>query len=69
MSYPTVIAGIGKTAQGKLPGATPLSLQIAAIKATLDDCGLNKSDIDGLLTQPGTTTPEGGYNYLRLGEA
>ena len=67
MSYPIAIVGIGKTAQGTLPGATPLGLQIAAVKAALDDSGLDKSEIDGLLTQPGTTAPEGAYNYLRLG--
>jgi acetyl-CoA acetyltransferase len=69
MSYPIAIVGIGKTAQGTLPGATALGLQIAAVKAALDDSGLDKSEIDGLLTQPGTMAPEGAYNYLRLGEA
>lgn len=69
MHYPVAIVGVGKTAQGTLPGATALGLQIAAVKAALDDSGLDKSEIDGLLTQPGTTAPEGAYNYLRLGEA
>ncbi len=62
------IAGIGASEQGKVPGSSPLSLQVEAFKRALDDCGLKKGQIDGLLTMPGTTTPEGAWNYLRLGE-
>lgn len=62
------IIGIGATPQGKLPGSTALSLGVDAFTLALADAGLEKSDIDGLLTFPGTTSPEGGYNYLRLGE-
>jgi acetyl-CoA acetyltransferase len=69
MGVPVAIVGIGKTAQGTLPGETALSLQIEAVKAALADCGLEKSQVAGLITQPGTTAPEGAYNYLRLGEA
>ena len=65
----TAIIGVGASRQGKLPGSTPVSLAIEAFKVALDDCGLEKSDIDGLLTMPGTTSPEGSLNYLRLGEA
>ncbi len=60
--------GVGATAQGKLPGSTPITLATEAFKRALDDAGLKKSDIDGLLTMPGTTSPEGSLNYLRLGE-
>lgn len=62
------IAGVGASPQGKLPGSTPLSLAVEAFKRALDDAGLKKDDIDGLLTMPGTTSPEGSLNYLRLGE-
>lgn len=65
----TAIVGVGATPQGKLPGETQLSLQVGAFKRALDDSGLRKDEIDGLLTFPGTTAPEGALNYLRLGEA
>jgi acetyl-CoA acetyltransferase len=65
----TAIVGVGATEQGKLPGSTSLTLAVEAFKRALDDAGLAKTDIDGLLTMPGTTSPEGAMNYLRVGEA
>lgn len=65
----TAIVGVGATAQGKLPGSTPLSLAVEAFKRALDDSGLRKEQIDGLMTMAGTTSPEGPLNYLRVGEA
>ena len=56
----TAIVGVGATAQGKLPGSTPLTLAVEAFKRALDDAGLKKDQIDGLLTMPGTTSPGGG---------
>jgi len=63
------IAGIGATKQGKLPGRTALDLGIEAFALALADAGLSKADVDGLLTMPGTTSPEGSLHYLRFGEA
>lgn len=65
----TAIVGVGASPQGKLPGSMPVSLAVEAFKRALDDSGLRKDQIDGLLTMPGTTSPEGAYNYARLGEA
>lgn len=62
------IVGVGATEQGKLPGSTPITLGAAAFKRAIADAGLRKEQIDGLLTMPGTTSPEGSLNYLRLGE-
>lgn len=62
------IVGVGATAQGKLPGATALSLAVEAFKRALDDSGLRKEQIDGLLTLRGQTSSEGEQNYLRVGE-
>jgi len=61
------IVGVGASRQGKLPGETPLSLAHEALTAALDDAGLEKGDLDGLLTMPGTTSPEGPKHYLTLG--
>jgi acetyl-CoA acetyltransferase len=62
------IVGVGASAQGKVPGSTALSLAVDAFKRALDDSGLRKNQIDGLLTLRGQTSPEGEQNYLRLGE-
>lgn len=64
----TAIVGVGASAQGKIPGSSALSLAVEAFKRALDDSGLKKEQIDGLLTMPGTTAPEGAYNFARLGE-
>lgn len=61
------IAGVGASPQGKLPDETPLSLAAIAFRAALDDAGIEKSEIDGLLTMPGTTSLEGPKHYLTLG--
>jgi acetyl-CoA acetyltransferase len=61
------IAGVGASAMGKLPDETPLSLAHTALTRALDDAGLTKDDLDGLLTMPGTTSPEGPKHYLTLG--
>lgn len=64
----TAVVGVGASPQGKFPGSSALSLAVEAFKRALDDSGLKKDQIDGLLTMPGTTAPEAGLNYLRLGE-
>jgi acetyl-CoA acetyltransferase len=43
-------------------------LGVQAFQRALDDSGLRKDQIDGLLTFSGQTAPEGQQNYLRMGE-
>jgi acetyl-CoA acetyltransferase len=62
------ISGVGVSRQGKLPGETPNSLAVEAFVSALADAGLQRSDIDGLLTMPGTKSVEGAKHYLALGE-
>jgi acetyl-CoA acetyltransferase len=62
------IAGVGASRQGKLPGETPMSLATEAFRAALDDAGIAKGEVDGLLTMPGTTSSEGAKHYLAAGE-
>lgn len=69
MKSEAVIAGIGVTPQGKLPGETNLTVAVDAFRRALDDSGVAKEDIDGLLTEPGTTEFGWALDYLRLGEA
>lgn len=62
------IVGVGVSRQGKLPDETPLSLATEAFVDALADSGIAKEEVDGLLTMPGTTSPEGPKHYLAVGE-
>ena len=47
------IVGVGYSAkQGTVPGVTVMSLALEACKDAIEDAGLKKEDIDGLLLQP-----------------
>ena len=47
----TVIAGIGNTAFGKLPGRSTLSMNVEAIRKALADAGIEKDMVDGLFVK------------------
>jgi len=68
MSDRTVIAGIGTTAFGNLPGRTPISLNIEAIRNALADAGVEKDGIDALFVKAPTSTSEKMYAH-KLAEA
>ncbi|MDE3076399.1 MAG: thiolase family protein, partial [Chloroflexota bacterium] len=66
------IVGVGVTPQamrGKAPPLTSTELCIDAFKLALDDAGLRKEQIDGLLTEPPMTDPRGTLHYLEVGQA
>lgn len=46
----TAIAGIGTTRQGELPGQSANEIAVDAIRLALADAGLEKADVDGLIT-------------------
>ena len=52
-----VIAGIGHTAFGKLPGRSTTSLNIEACRNALADAGVAKEEVDALLVKPPTSNP------------
>src|ERR671931_618106 len=51
------IVGVGNTQFGKLPGRSAWSLQAEAVRNALEDAGLTKDDVDGLLTEPQFSEP------------
>jgi acetyl-CoA acetyltransferase len=69
MRNKAAIVGVGITPQGALEGSTNLSLQTDAFSLALADAGLAKSDIDGLVSEPGTTDMHWALDYVRLGRA
>ncbi len=46
------IVGIGETKLGKLPGVSGMSLILEACKKAIEDSGMKKEEIDGVLGQP-----------------
>ncbi len=44
------IAGVGETAVGNLPGTHSTALYVEAARRAIEDCGIAKEEIDGLLT-------------------
>ncbi len=51
----TAIVGVGYTPQGVVPGRSAMSFLVEAAKNAIEDAGLKKEDIDGLLLQPLTS--------------
>jgi acetyl-CoA acetyltransferase len=51
MRSATVIAGIGHTAHGKLPGRTPLSMTVEAVANALADASVEKGAVDAVFVK------------------
>ncbi len=43
------VVSVGYTPQGSVPERTSLSFHLEAIANAIDDAGMNKSDLDGLI--------------------
>jgi acetyl-CoA acetyltransferase len=68
LSAKAVIAGIGQTAFGKLPGRSTVSLNLEAIRHALEDAGIEKGEVDGLFVKAPTSKFEMMYAQ-KLAEA
>lgn len=68
MGARAVIAGIGQTAFGKLPGRSTISLNMEACRKAVADAGIEKDAVDGLLVKVPTSRVEMMYGQT-LAEA
>ena len=59
-----VIAGVGHTAHGKLPGRSTVSLNLEACRNALADAGIEKDAVDGLLVKYPTSQYQFGYAQI-----
>lgn len=46
----TAVIGVGQAGLGEAPGFSPLEIMAGAVRAALDDAGLELGDVDGLFT-------------------
>jgi acetyl-CoA acetyltransferase len=53
------IVGVGNTGYGKLPGRSAVSLTVEAIRNAIEDCGIDKDEIDAVLTKYPTSGFQG----------
>jgi len=58
LSEKVVIAGVGATRFGALPGRSTVSMIVEAAAAALVDAGIEKALIDAVLVKPPTSNPE-----------
>jgi acetyl-CoA acetyltransferase len=63
------IAGLGITPQGKVYGTNAIGFAADAVRLALDDAGLTRTDLDGLLVNPGLTWNDLGMGSFQLQQA
>jgi acetyl-CoA acetyltransferase len=63
-----VIAGIGRTAYGRLDGRATVDLNVEACRAALADGGIDKEAVDAVFVKPPSSAPEPMYGQ-RVAEA
>ncbi len=65
----TAIAGLGITKQGKVYDYNHVGFAVEAVRVALADAGLARSDLDGLLVNPGLSWADGGMGSFQLQQA
>jgi acetyl-CoA acetyltransferase len=63
------IAGLGITPQGRVYGSSAMGFAVEAVRLALDDAGLGRRDVDGLLLNPGITWKDQGMGSFQLQQA
>jgi len=69
LSGATAIVGLGITPQGKVYGNTPVGFAVDAVRLALEDAGLERTDLDGLLLNPGLAWNDLGMGSFQLQQA
>jgi acetyl-CoA acetyltransferase len=65
----TAIAGLGITKQGKVYDYNHVGFAIEAIRLALEDAGLTRADLDGVLLNPGLSWADQGMGSFQLQQA
>jgi acetyl-CoA acetyltransferase len=65
----TAIAGLGLTPQGKVYGRSAIGFAVDAVTLALDDAGLRREDLDGVLLNPGLSWKDMGMGSFQLQQA
>jgi len=65
----TAIVGLGITPQGKVYGNTPIGFAVDALRLALEDAGLARTDLDGVLLNPGLAWNDRGMGSFQLQQA
>jgi acetyl-CoA acetyltransferase len=65
----TAITGLGITPQGKVYGNSALGFAVDAVSLALEDAGLERGDLDGLLLNPGLAWHDLGMGSFQLQQA
>jgi acetyl-CoA acetyltransferase len=65
----TAIVGLGITKQGKVYDTNHVGFAVEAVRLALEDAGLTRDDLDGVLVNPGLTWGDGGMGAFQLQQA
>jgi acetyl-CoA acetyltransferase len=65
----TAIAGLGITPQGKVFGRNHIGFAVEAVRLAVEDAGLERGDLDGLLVNPGLSWGDLGMGSFQLQQA